>query len=254
MKRFENRVVVITGGGKGIGRAAAQRFAKEGATIGVLDIDHAAAEETAQHVAGLAFPCDVSEPGNLVTAIECVLAEWGHIDVLFANAGIYRGGPLAELKIEEWQRVLDVNLTGVMLACQAVSPAMVAERSGSIVVMSSMAGKTSWPESAAYSATKTGVIGLVRSIAHELGPHGINCNAVCLGHADTDMMRQVDRQVCKANGWEPGTYLRRLAKSNPMGRLGTVEEVAGLVAYLASDEARYINGQAIEIDGGLVMA
>ena len=121
-------------------------------------------------------------------------------------------------------------------------------------MMSSMAAKTSWPQSAAYSAAKTGEIGLVRSIAMELGPYNINCNAVCLGHADTEMMRAVDARICSENGWEPGTYLKELAETNPMKRLGTLEEIAALVAFLASDEARYINGQAIELDGGRIMS
>jgi NAD(P)-dependent dehydrogenase (short-subunit alcohol dehydrogenase family) len=254
MGRFQNRVVAITGGARGIGRAAAHRFAQEGAQVAVLDIDQAAARETARGTGGIAVACNVSDPESVREAIQDIVTTWGRIDVLFANAGVYRGGPLTELTLEEWQLLLDVNLTGVMLTCQAVAPTMMAQKSGSIVVMSSMAGKTSWPGTAAYSATKTGVIGLVRSIAQELGPHNINCNAVCLGHADTQMLRQVDRQVCAANEWEPGAYLKTLEENNPMGRLGTVEEVAGLVAYLASDEARFINGQAIEIDGGLVMA
>jgi NAD(P)-dependent dehydrogenase (short-subunit alcohol dehydrogenase family) len=141
-----------------------------------------------------------------------------------------------------------------MLACQAVAPAMMVQNSGSIVVMSSMGGKTSWPASAAYSATKTGEIGIVRSVAQELGPYNINCNAVCLGHADTEMLREVDRAVCEEQGLAHGSMLQELAESNPMKRLGTVEETAALVAFLASDEARYINGQAIEIDGGRIMS
>jgi NAD(P)-dependent dehydrogenase (short-subunit alcohol dehydrogenase family) len=254
MKRFENRVVVITGGAKGIGRAAAQRFAREGAKVAILDIDLAAAEETARAIAGMGLICNVSDRESVRTAIHDVLTAWGRIDVLFANAGIYRGGPLTELALEQWQLVLDVNLTGVMLSCQAVAPTMIAQESGSIVVMSSMAAKTSWSETAAYSAAKTGAIGLVRSIARELGPHNINCNAVCLGHADTEMLRDVDRRVCVTEGWEQGAYLKQLRDDNPMQRLCNLEEVAGLVAYLASDEARYINGQAIEIDGGLVLS
>lgn len=254
MRRFENRVVVITGGAKGIGRATAQRFAREGARVAVLDIDETVAKETAAAIAGIALACDVSNRESVRAAIETVLATWGRIDVLFANAGVYRGGALTELTLEDWQLVLGVNLTGAMLSCQAVAPTMMAQGSGSIIVMSSMAGKTSWPETAAYSATKTGVIGLMRSIAQELGPHNINCNAICLGHADTGLLRDVDRRVCTAEGWETGTYLESVAQENPMNRLCNLEEVAGLVAYLASDEARYINGQAIEIDGGLIMS
>jgi len=254
MKRFENKTVVITGGAKGIGKACAERFAAEGARVAVLDIDAAAAQETAEAIGGMALGCDVADRESVQAAIQAVLQTWGRVDILFANAGVYRGGPLTELTLEDWQLVLDVNLTGVMLCCQAVAPAMMAQRAGRIVIMSSMAGKTSWPETAAYSASKSGAIGLMRSVAQELAPYNVNCNAVCLGHADTEMLRAVDRRVCAENGWEPGTFLKNLAENNPMKRLGTVQETAALVTFLASDEARYINGQAIELDGGLIMS
>jgi NAD(P)-dependent dehydrogenase (short-subunit alcohol dehydrogenase family) len=254
MRRFGGKVAVVTGGAKGIGKACAERFAREGARVAVLDIDAVAAEATAGAIGGMAVTCDVSNRESVQASIRDVLDAWERVDVLFANAGVYRSAPLVELSVEDWQLVLDVNLTGAMLCCQAVAPAMMAQRDGSIVVMSSIAGKTSWPATAAYSATKTGAIGIVRSVAQELGPYNVNCNAVCLGHADTEMLHAVDRRVCAEEGWEPGTFLRNVAESNPMRRLGTVEETAALVAFLASGEARYINGQAIELDGGLVMS
>ncbi len=254
MRRFEDKVVVITGGARGIGQACVRRFAGEGAQIAVLDIDADAAQAAAEEIGGLAVRCDVSAPASVKAAFQATLDQYGRVDVLVANAGVYRGGPLAELDLKDWQLVLDIDLTGVMLPCQAVAPVMMRQREGSIVIQSSMAGKTSWPATAAYSAAKTGAIGLMRSVAQELGPYNINCNAVCLGHADTDLMRAVDARVCAEEGWEPGTYLRKLADDNPMKRLATVEEVAALTAFLASAEARYINGQAIEIDGGLVMS
>lgn len=254
MQRFQDNVIVITGGARGIGKACAERFSAEGARVAVLDIDEAAAISTAEALdSGLAIQCDVTDRDSVHGAIEAVLEAWGRVDVLVANAGVYRGAPLPEVSLEDWRLVLAVNLTGVMLACQAVAPTMMQQESGSIVIMSSMGGKTSWPATAAYSASKSGELGLMRSVAQELGPHNVNCNAVCLGHADTEMMRAVDVRICEENGWEPGTYLQQLAETNPMKRLGTVEETAALIAFLASEEARYINGQAIEIDGGLLM-
>jgi NAD(P)-dependent dehydrogenase (short-subunit alcohol dehydrogenase family) len=253
MNRFTDRVVVITGGAKGIGRACGERFAAEGARVAVLDIDTTAAEATAADLNGLAVQCNVADQESVQQAVTAVYAHWGRIDVLVPNAGVYRGVPLTEMPLADWQLVLDVDLTGVMLCCQAVAPIMTDQRGGSIVIQSSMAGKTSWPATAAYSAAKTGAIGLMRSVAQELAPYNINCNAVCLGHADTELMRDVDQRICAEGGTPPGTYLQELAKNNPMKRLGTVEEVAALTAFLASDEARYINGQAIEIDGGLLM-
>jgi NAD(P)-dependent dehydrogenase (short-subunit alcohol dehydrogenase family) len=254
MKRFENKVVVITGGAQGIGRTCTQRFSSEGAKVAVLDIVLDRARETSEEVDGMAVYCNVADHQCVHDSFQAVIDQWGRIDVLVANAGVYRGGPLTEDLIKDWQLVMDIDLTGTFLSCHAVAPYMIAQNSGSIVVMSSMAGKTSWPGTAAYSAAKTGGIGLVRSVAMELGPYNVNCNAVCLGHADTEMMRQVDKRVCEENGWEEGSYLAELCQSNPMKRLGTVDETAALVAFLASDEARYINGQAIEIDGGRIMS
>jgi NAD(P)-dependent dehydrogenase (short-subunit alcohol dehydrogenase family) len=254
MSRFTGKAVAITGGAGGIGRACGQRFAAEGARVALLDIDKAAAEQAATPINGLAVACDVSNAASVSAAIETVLKRWDRLDVLVANAGIYRSSALADLSLTDWQLVLDVNLTGAMLCCQAAAPAMIEQGGGSIVVMSSMAGKTSWPASAAYSASKTGAIGLVRSIAQELGPYNVNCNAVCLGHADTEMLRAVDQRVCAEEGWAPGTFLRNLAQSNPMRRLARLDEVAALVAFLASEEGHYVNGQSIELDGGLVMS
>lgn len=253
MNRFADKVVVITGGAKGIGKACAERFAAEGARVAVLDIDEAAAQAAAEELRGLARRCDVADEASVNAAVQVVIDAWGRIDVLVPNAGVYRGAPLAEMKMQDWELVLAVDLTGVMLSCKAVAPAMMRQRAGSIVIQSSMAGRTSWPATAAYSAAKAGVLGLMRSVAQELGPYNVNCNAVCLGHADTEMMRSVDARVCAEEGWSPGTFLKNLADQNPMKRLGTIEEVAALTAFLASDEARYINGQAIEIDGGMVM-
>ncbi len=254
MRRFDNRVVVITGGAQGIGRACADRFASEGARIAILDINLDAAEATARELGGMAARCDVADERSVSDAIAAVLDRWGRVDVLVANAGIYRAAPLTELQLKDWQLVIDIDLTGVMLACRGVAPVMMGQRGGSIVIQSSMAGKTSWPATAAYSAAKSGALGLMRSIAQELGAYNVNCNAVCLGHADTDMLRAVDAQVCAEEGWQPGTFLKDMAEQNPMKRLCSMEEVAALTAFLTSDEARYINGQSIEIDGGLLMS
>jgi NAD(P)-dependent dehydrogenase (short-subunit alcohol dehydrogenase family) len=217
--RFNHKIVVITGGGKGIGRACAERFVSEGARVAVLDISLADAQATSTAIGDancLAVYCNVADHESVHDSIRQVLDHWGRVDVLVANAGVYRGAPLTEDHLKDWQLVMDVDLTGAYLSCHAVAPVMMAQNSGSIVVMSSMAGKTSWSGTAAYSAAKTGGIGLVRSVAQELGPYNVNCNAVCLGHADTEMMRAVDARVCAENGWNPGSYMHELAESNPM--------------------------------------
>ena len=254
MKRFENKVVVITGGAQGIGKACAKRFASEGARVAILDVALDLAQQTAKEVEGMAVYCNVADHESVHEAMDNIINVWGRVDVLLPNAGVYRGGPLTSEMLDDWELVLKTNLTGAYLCCHAVAQVMMDQKAGSIVFMSSMAGKTSWPETAAYSAAKSGGIGLVRSVAMELGPYNVNCNAICLGHADTEMLRQVDKRVCAENGWEEGTYLEELRESNPMKRLCTVEETAALAAFLACDEARYINGQAIEIDGGRVMS
>lgn len=252
MRRFENKVVVVTGGARGIGKASAERFAAEGARVAVLDIDGEAACGTAQAIGGLGLHCDVANPDSVRNAIQAVLNAWGRVDVLFANAGVYRGGLLVAMSLEDWKLVLDVCLTGAMLCCQAVAPVMMEQGSGSIIITSSMAGKTSWPATAAYSAAKTGLIGLMRSIAQELAPFNINCNAVCPGNVATEMLVEVSKVACGPQ--KPEEWLAQRAQDNPMKRFATVEEIAAVVAFLASNEARYINGQAIEVDGGMVMS
>lgn len=254
MKRFEEQVVLITGGARGVGASCAKRLAKEGALVAILDINLDEAQSLASDLGGVGLYCNVADQQSMTESVRKVVETYGRLDVLVANAGIYHSWSLIEPRIEDWQRMLDINLTGTYLSCQAVAQQMIEQKSGSIVVMSSMAAKTSWPYSAAYSATKTGAIGLVRSIAMELGPYNINCNAVCLGHADTEMLHQVDETVCAENNWVPGTFIQQLADTNPMKRLATLKETAALVAFLASEEARYINGQAIEIDGGRIMS
>ncbi len=220
-----------------------------------MDVDAQIVNSAAQSIGGLGLVCDVTDHHQVHQAFQQIVHQFGRLDVLVANAGIYRGTPLMEEEaINDWYHVLQVNLTGTFLSCHSAAPYLIQQGGGSIVVMSSMAAKTSWPNTAAYSASKSGILGLVHSVAAELAPHNINCNAVCLGHADTEMMREVDRRICAENNWPPGTYLRQLAESNPMRRLARLEEVAALVAFLASEEARYINGQSIELDGGLIMS
>jgi NAD(P)-dependent dehydrogenase (short-subunit alcohol dehydrogenase family) len=156
--------------------------------------------------------------------------------------------------LKQWQRLIDINLTGVFLCNQAVAPTMMAQRSGSIINISSMAGKTSWPSTAEYSASKTGVIGLTRSVAMELAPYGVTVNAVCPGNTLTDMVRSVAARQGEQLGMTGEEWLEMRANDCPMNRLAEPWEIAGVCAFLASQDARYITGQALEVDGGLVMS
>jgi NAD(P)-dependent dehydrogenase (short-subunit alcohol dehydrogenase family) len=252
-------VAVITGAARGIGKACAQRFAREGAHVACLDL---LAEEN-EAVAGdcaalgaevLALRCDVTDPESVRSCIEAVLERWGRIDVLITSAGIYSGSPLPEVTLSQWQRLVDINLTGVFLCNQAVAPAMMDQRSGSIINISSMAGRTSWPSTAEYSASKTGVIGLTRSVAMELAPYGVTANAVCPGNTLTEMVHKVAEKQGALLGMSGQEWLDMRANDCPMKRLAEPWEIAGVCAFLASEDARYITGQALGVDGGLVMS
>ena len=258
-KRFVGQVALVTGAAKGIGAACALRFAKEGANVALPDFDDASNEKSAQDcraqgVETLAIHCDVSKKESVQAAVDQVMAKWGRVDVVVASAGVYSGSMLPDVPLAQWQRTIDINLTGVFLTDQAVAPIMMRQKSGSIINISSMAGKTSWPSSAEYSASKSGVIGLTRSVAVELAPYGITCNAICPGNTLTDMVRGVAVQVGGRDGMTPEEWLAMRAKDSPAGRIAEPWEIGGVAAFLASNDARYINGQAIEVDGGMIMS
>jgi NAD(P)-dependent dehydrogenase (short-subunit alcohol dehydrogenase family) len=260
MQRFLDKVVVVTGGAKGIGRGCCLRFAAEGAHVAVLDIVQADAAATADDCSrmcdrpALALNCDVTNPESVARAFDAVVETWSAVDILVAAAGIYSGQPLPDVPFAAWQKLIDVNLTGVFLADQAAVRVMLQTGRGmSVVNISSAAGKTSYPASAQYSASKSGIIGLTRSVAMDLAPHRINANSVCPGNTMTEMAWDVARAASKEVGMTPEAWIAMRSRDCPMGRYAKVEEVAALVAFLASDEGRFITGQAISIDGGTVL-
>ncbi len=258
IKRFTNQVAVITGAGSGIGRACAERFAQEGARVACLDVNDEANEAAAQTcrsfgVEAEAWHCDVANEAEVNRVFADILARWGRVDVLVTAAGVYSGSPLPEVSLDQWRRLIDINLTGVFLCNRAVAKTMMEQRGGSIINISSMAGKTSFPASAEYSASKSGVIGLTRSVAMDLAPYGATANAICPGNTLTDMVRQVASIVGPNEGMTAEEWLEQRAQDCPMKRLAEPWEIAGVAAFLASEDARYITGQAIEVDGGMVM-
>jgi NAD(P)-dependent dehydrogenase (short-subunit alcohol dehydrogenase family) len=258
MKRFENQVVLITGAANGIGKACAQRFAKEGAAVACMDIitdlnEALAADIISLGNEALAIEGDVTDSDDVKSTIDQVMEQWGRIDTLVCSAGIYTGSPLKEVSREQWSFTITTNLTGVFLTNQAVAPIMMDQKSGSIINISSMAGKTSWPASAEYSASKSGVIGLTRSVAMELAPFGATANAICPGNTLTDMVRSVAEKVGALEGKSGEEWLKMRANDCPMKRLAEPWEIAGVIAFLASDDSRYLTGQAIEVDGGIVL-
>jgi NAD(P)-dependent dehydrogenase (short-subunit alcohol dehydrogenase family) len=259
MKRFEKQVAVITGAANGIGKACALRFAEEGANIACFDMaeernEAVAAECRELGVEALALKCNVTDKENTDDVVKTVLGKWGRIDILVASAGIYTGSPLADVSLEQWQRTIDINLTGTFLTNKAVAPILMEQKSGSIINISSMAGKTSWAASAEYSSSKSGVIGLTRSVAMEMAPFGPTANAVCPGNTLTDMVRNVAKKVGALDGMTGEEWLQMRANDCPMKRLAEPWEIAGVVAFLASQDSRYLTGQAIEVDGGLIMS
>ncbi|MFV2039745.1 MAG: SDR family NAD(P)-dependent oxidoreductase [Acidimicrobiales bacterium] len=257
--RFEGQVVVLTGSATGIGEATAARFGTEGAKVACLDIASVENMATAAAVndAGgeaVAIDCDVRLPDSQGDAFAAVMGWWGRVDVLVACAGIYAGGPLPEVSDEGWADILAVNLTGVLVSNRLAAPIMTAQGRGTIVNIASMAAKTSWPQTAEYSATKSGVIGITRSAAMELGPQGITVNAVCPGNTLTDMVRSVAIEIGATLGMTADEWLDMRANDTALKRLAQPAEIAGVIAFLASEDARYLTGQAIEVDGGLVLS
>lgn len=245
MKDLVGQVAIITGGGRGIGRAIALRLAQDGADVAIADVDTAAAESVAAEARALgrkAIACrvDVSKKSDVQTMVERVLSEFGHVDILVNNAGILGPAvPVAEIPEEEWDRTLAVHLKGAFLCCQAVIPHMIRQRYGKIVSMASVAGKEGNPNLAAYSVAKAGIICLTKSLAKEVATLGINVNCVSPTVIETDLIKALTPE-----------QLAPLLAKIPMGRTGRPEEVAALVRFLVSDEAGFITGQCYDLSGG----
>jgi NAD(P)-dependent dehydrogenase (short-subunit alcohol dehydrogenase family) len=255
-----NRLVFITGGGRGIGRAIAIAFAREGAAVTVAartssQVDAVATEIADQFgVAGLAVECDVANGESVQRAFDVSRQNFGRgPDILVNNAGIAETAPFMKSDEEMWERHLNINLGGTFRCTQATLPEMIERGWGRIINIASIAGKTGAPYISAYSASKHGVLGLTRSLALEVAAKGVTVNAICPGYVDTEMTSRGIENIVAKTGTAKEDALAALKRMSPQNRLVTAEEVAALALLLASEEGRGINGQAINVDGGTVM-
>ncbi len=246
--RLRDKVAIVTGAGRGIGLGIARAFAGEGARVSLCDVNTALLEAALAEIEALggearAFQMDVTSQEQIRHVVDEVLGTWGAIDVLVNNAGIYEVLPFEEIDEARWDRVLAVNLKGAFLCCQAVVPHMKRQGGGRIVSIASSAGKTGGTLAGAhYSVSKAGVICLAKQLARELGPHGITVNAVAPGRVDTPMIHVASDEENEA-----------FRLRTPLGRLGTAQDVANAVVFLASDEASFITGEILDVNGGLLI-
>ncbi|MFF3573373.1 3-oxoacyl-ACP reductase FabG [Nocardia jiangxiensis] len=248
MGRFDQQVVVVTGGARGIGFSTAQRFAAEGAAVALLDLDaHTAALAAAELGASKAIGigCDVGDESSAQAAVEQVVREFGGLHVLVNNAGVTRDNLLFKMTSTDWDTVMNVHLRGAFLMTRAAQKAFVEQKYGKVICISSTSALGNRGQ-ANYSAAKMGIQGFVRTLAIEFGPFGVTANAVAPGFIATEMTDATAQRL----GMDPVEFRKAHAEANPVRRVGKPEDIAAAVTFLASDEASYITGQTLYVDGG----
>ncbi len=254
-RRFEGRVAIVTGAAAGIGQAIAKAFTAEGAHVVIADreIDAAAATARALGERASAFQVDVTRESQVQAMVQDTRARHGRIDVLVNNAGIMRKAYVKDMTEDTWDAVVDVNLKATFLCSKAVLPAMIEAGRGRIVNIASIAGKVGEPTASAYSAAKFGVIGFTRSLALEVAAHDILVNAICPGPIPTALGEQGWRDGAQVEGVPLDRIMTRVNSRSPLKRLGTAEQVARMVLFVASDDCDFTTGSAFNVDGGIVM-
>lgn len=242
--RLENKVAIITGGAGGIGLAAVKRFLEEGAKVAIVDYDKQQGEKIEAELGGNVafFAVDVSKLADVKEMVEQVVDRFGKIDILINNAGITRDATLVKMSEEDFEKVIQINLNGVYYCTQAVAPHMIAQGSGKIISTSSVSGVYGNFGQTNYAATKAAIIGMTKTWAKELGRKGINVNAVAPGFTATPMVEKMPKKV-----------LQQMEGITSLQRLGKPEDIANAYLFLASDEASYITGHVLQVDGGIMM-
>lgn len=248
--RFQGQIAVVTGASMGIGKATALAFAAEGANVAIVDINSEQGEAAAEEVrAGgheaLFVATDVSQADEVSAMVDQVMSNWGRLDILVNNAGIYVQADAPTTSLEDWERIMAVNLTGPFLCTKYAVPAMAKSGGGAIINIGSEAGLVGIKNQVAYNVSKGGVIALTRSCAVDLAERGIRVNSVCPGTTETPLVKEAVNRAP-----DPAEARRELEEVRPLNRLGTPEEIASAVLYLASEEAAYATGSVFSIDGG----
>jgi NAD(P)-dependent dehydrogenase (short-subunit alcohol dehydrogenase family) len=246
--RLQDRIAIVTGAGSGNGRAIAIGMAREGAHVVVPDVNQAGAEATAQEIAALgrqtlALQTDVSKVSDIEAMVRAVMERFGRIDILVNNAGVIVRQPMLEITEETWDRILDINLKGVFFCTQAAARVMIRQGQGKIINIASVVGVRAEPRRLHYNTSKAGVIMLTKSAAVELAPFHVNVNAIGPGLIETPMTHDLVADMSQAKYWQ---------ESIPWGRIGKPEDLVGAAIFLASDEAEYITGVTIFVDGGFI--
>ncbi|MFP7570551.1 L-iditol 2-dehydrogenase [Marivita sp. S2033] len=257
MKRLDGKTALITGAARGIGRAFAEAYVREGARVAIGDIDMTRAQATASEIgdAAIAVKMDVTDQASIDAAVAETVDAFGGIDILINNAALFTAAPIVDIERADYARVFDINVAGTLFTLQAVARHMIARgQGGKIINMASQAGRRGEPLVAVYCATKAAIISLTQSAGLDLIKHGINVNAISPGVVDGEHWDGVDAFFAKHENKAPGQKKREVGAAVPFGRMGTAEDLTGMAIFLASSEADYIVAQTYNVDGGQWMS
>ena len=248
--RLEGKVAIVSGGGTGIGAATARLFAREGASVVVTGRSPEPIQGVAAEIAGVAVAGDIADPVHAAGAVEAAVSTFGGLDIVVANAGIGLGGSAAETTDEQWRRTIETNLTGQFTLIRAALPRLIERGGGAIVLVSSIGAIVGGTDSASYSASKTGLLGLMRSVAVDYGPLGVRANAILPGWVQTPMADRAMDELAARDGLTRAQAYSEATSNIPLRRAGRSEEIAACCAFLASDDSSFMTGAALVVDGG----